>query len=163
MLVREHCAGVSNVTRGDCGDSCKSEFFPRKPSAQILGSLGTQEQHAFSEEVKGDAGRSSWHLHCVPSRALQQCFAAYLLCLSRFISGSFLADMCAVPPPVSGSSRQTPERRGRGLVVPPWFSWEVGRGSVWQRISWLGMWLRSQALSAFKAQLCLTEPILALL
>ena len=35
--------------------------FSRKPSAQTLGSPGTQEQHPFSEEIKGDAGWSSWY------------------------------------------------------------------------------------------------------
>lgn len=36
-------------------------FFSRKPSAQTLGSPGTLEQHPFSEEIKGDAGWSSWY------------------------------------------------------------------------------------------------------
>ena len=55
-------SGVSGVTRGDCGDVGNS-FFSRRPSAQTLGSLGTREQHPFSEEVKGDAGCSSWYFH----------------------------------------------------------------------------------------------------
>lgn len=61
-LVSECRGEVSGVTRGDCGDACSSELFSRKPSAQTLGSPGTQEQHPHSAEMKGEAGWSSWRL-----------------------------------------------------------------------------------------------------
>ena len=86
MLVSQCRGGVSDVTRGDYEDTGNS-FFSRKPSARTLGSLGTQEQHPFSEEMKGDAGWSSWYF---PLRSQQG--PAAVRCSSPALP--FLVQLC---------------------------------------------------------------------
>ena len=125
--------GVSDVTRGDCGDAGNS-FFPESLQPKLWALWGPGSSIHFLKRLKAMLVVAAGIFTCVPSRALQQCFVAHLLCLSWFNSVPFFPDSF-VPPQGSGSSRQTPERRGEGVLA-----WH--RGSPvgdWGEISCLRM------------------------
>ena len=125
--------GVSDVTRGDCGDAGNS-FFPESLQPKLWALWGPGSSIHFPKRLKAMLVVAAGIFTCVPSRALQQCFVAHLLCLFWFSSVPFFPDSF-VPPQGSGSSRQTPERRGEGVLA-----WH--RGSPvgdWGEISCLRM------------------------
>jgi hypothetical protein len=79
-LVSECHGEVAGIARGDCGDACNSElFFPRKPSAQTLGSPGTGAA-SVSADMKGEAGGSSWRVPPSSAGPCSRGFVAHWLC-----------------------------------------------------------------------------------
>lgn len=86
--------GVSDVTRGDCGDAGNS-FFPESLQPKLWALWGPRSSIHFLKRLKAMLVGAAGIFNCVPSRALQQCFVAHLLCLSWFNSVPFFPDLCA--------------------------------------------------------------------
>lgn len=122
-------------------------FFPESLQPKLWALQGPRSSIHFLRRLKAMLVGTAGIFFCAPTgRAEVLCSSP--VCRSQLNSVPFFADLCAswglVAP---GRPLRREEKRGRrGLAVPPWLS--CGR-----EISWLRMWLWSQAWSRFKSQL----------